>query len=207
MAVDKLVDSTQLNADLTSVANAIRTKGGTSAQLAFPSGFVDAVEAIETGGGGASYDLFIKEWTGASTAKWTVYAPLTKPFQNDGYLEFTFIDDNPTTDFGNLLDVGKLDVLYTWNDVNVIHFYHQHSSANVDNLSVAYTGIQTFVRDVDFSVEHTIRIDKDYISFDGTNVLATPATINNLSTVYIGSQEGSKRAPNAVLSFKSVWGE
>ena len=29
MAVDKLVDSTQLDADLTSVANAIRTKGGT----------------------------------------------------------------------------------------------------------------------------------------------------------------------------------
>lgn len=51
MAVDKLVDSTQLDADLTSVANAIRTKGGTSAQLAFPAGFVSAVEAIETGGG------------------------------------------------------------------------------------------------------------------------------------------------------------
>lgn len=51
MAVDKLVDSTQLDADLTSVANAIRTKGGTSAQLAFPSGFVSAVEAIPTGGG------------------------------------------------------------------------------------------------------------------------------------------------------------
>ena len=49
MAVDKLVDSAQLDADLTSVANAIRTKGGTSAQLAFPAGFVSAVEAIETG--------------------------------------------------------------------------------------------------------------------------------------------------------------
>jgi len=51
MAVDKLVDSSQLDTDLTSVANAIRTKGGTSAQLAFPSGFVSAVEAIPTGGG------------------------------------------------------------------------------------------------------------------------------------------------------------
>lgn len=51
MAVDKLVDSTQLDTDLTSVANAIRTKGGTSASLAFPSGFVSAVEAIPSGGG------------------------------------------------------------------------------------------------------------------------------------------------------------
>lgn len=49
MAVDKLVDSTQLDTDLTSVANAIRTKGGTSSQLSFPSGFVSAVQAIPTG--------------------------------------------------------------------------------------------------------------------------------------------------------------
>lgn len=51
MAVDKLVDSTQLNADLTSVANAIRTKGGTSASLAFPSDFITAINAISGGGG------------------------------------------------------------------------------------------------------------------------------------------------------------
>lgn len=47
MALDKAVDSAQLNADLTAVADAIRTKGGTSAQLAFPDGFVRAVQAIE----------------------------------------------------------------------------------------------------------------------------------------------------------------
>lgn len=51
MSVDKLVDSTQLDADLTSVANAIRTKGGTSAALAFPADFVSAIQAIPTGGG------------------------------------------------------------------------------------------------------------------------------------------------------------
>lgn len=51
MAVDKLVDSTQLNSDLTSIANAIRTKGDTSAQLAFPSGFVTAIQNIPSGSG------------------------------------------------------------------------------------------------------------------------------------------------------------
>ena len=35
--------------DLTSVANAIRAKGGTSAPLEFPSGFVNAIDAIPTG--------------------------------------------------------------------------------------------------------------------------------------------------------------
>lgn len=35
--------------DLTAVADAIRTKGGTDAQLTFPNGFVDAVQAISAG--------------------------------------------------------------------------------------------------------------------------------------------------------------
>ena len=48
MALDKLVDSAQLDGDLTSVANAIRSKGGTSAQLSFPSGMVSAIDAIPT---------------------------------------------------------------------------------------------------------------------------------------------------------------
>ena len=55
MSVDKLVDSTQLDADLTSVANAIRTKGGTSASLAFPAEFVSAIAAIPSGGSGLKY--------------------------------------------------------------------------------------------------------------------------------------------------------
>lgn len=55
MSVDKLVDSTQLDTDLTSVANAIRTKGGTSASLTFPSDFVSAINAIS--GGGGSHNL------------------------------------------------------------------------------------------------------------------------------------------------------
>ena len=37
--------------ELTDVADAIRTKGGTSASLEWPDGFVDAIDAIETGGG------------------------------------------------------------------------------------------------------------------------------------------------------------
>ena len=37
------------DAELTSIANAIRTKGGTVAQLEYPSEFVSAINAIETG--------------------------------------------------------------------------------------------------------------------------------------------------------------
>ena len=49
MSVDKLVDSGQLDSDLKSVADAIRTKGGTSADLSFPDGFVSAIENLQTG--------------------------------------------------------------------------------------------------------------------------------------------------------------
>ena len=38
-----------LKSELTSVADAIRTKGGTSAQLVYPAGFVSAIQAIQTG--------------------------------------------------------------------------------------------------------------------------------------------------------------
>ena len=53
MAVDMLVDSTALDAALTATANAIRTKGGTSAQIAFDdeTGFAAAIAALPSGGG------------------------------------------------------------------------------------------------------------------------------------------------------------
>ena len=37
--------------DLTAVANAIRAKGGTSAPLVYPDGFVSAIQSIDTTGG------------------------------------------------------------------------------------------------------------------------------------------------------------
>ena len=43
--------------DLTKVASAIRAKGGTSNPLVYPDGFVTAIQAIETGGGGGSDEL------------------------------------------------------------------------------------------------------------------------------------------------------
>lgn len=48
---NKIVNAEQLDSDLTSVAEAIRNKGGTTATLAFPQEFVSAIDAIETGGG------------------------------------------------------------------------------------------------------------------------------------------------------------
>ena len=49
MAYDKVVDSASLDSKLTQVADTIRTKGNTSSDLQFPSGFISAIQAIQTG--------------------------------------------------------------------------------------------------------------------------------------------------------------
>ena len=77
MAYDKLVDSTQLDADLTSVADAIRAKSGGSGSLAFPVGFVSEIEAIESVGSGPQWELIgtttiaLEEYTDDSTSEVT----------------------------------------------------------------------------------------------------------------------------------------
>jgi hypothetical protein len=45
-----MADYLVTDTELTSIANAIRTKGGTSASLSFPTGFVSAINAISGGG-------------------------------------------------------------------------------------------------------------------------------------------------------------
>lgn len=58
MALDKMVDSTQLDSDLGDVADAIRAKSGGSSQLAFPLGFISEIGSIQTGGGGAGLEQY-----------------------------------------------------------------------------------------------------------------------------------------------------
>ena len=93
------------SADLTSVADAIRTKGGTSAQLAFPAGFVSAIDAIPTGGGGTDYTVREVNVTGNSPTvnrDFTNFLfvaqvvqdelPETKSNLNAYYFEFAFVN-------------------------------------------------------------------------------------------------------------------
>lgn len=56
---DYLVTSTEL----VSIADAIREKGGTTEQLAFPAGFVSAIESIQSGGGGSGASASWKDVT------------------------------------------------------------------------------------------------------------------------------------------------
>ena len=93
MALDALVDSTQLDADLTSVADAIREKGGTSAELAFPTDFVSAIEAISGGGGGVTLLASGTRTTGSSITNISISVSYT------GTAKFTMlVAENPPAD-------------------------------------------------------------------------------------------------------------
>ncbi len=76
-----MADYLVTDTELTSVANAIRTKGGTSANLSFPTEFISAINAIPTGGGGAS-NYVTGTFTTDSTAG--VHS-LNIPYTGNGY--------------------------------------------------------------------------------------------------------------------------
>lgn len=81
MAVDKLVDSSKLNAALDYEASKIIAKGGGTAPLAFDfaneKGFGDYIDAIPSGGGGPQWELIgtktiaLQEYTSTTTAEET----------------------------------------------------------------------------------------------------------------------------------------
>lgn len=50
MAVDRAIDSTEFDSKLTTVADAIRTAGGTTEPMSFPSGMVSAISELKSGG-------------------------------------------------------------------------------------------------------------------------------------------------------------
>lgn len=68
MAFDKVVDSSVLDAGLKQIADAIREKGGTSDNLAFPAAMAEAIAAIEAGGGELPIKIAVKTVTYAKTS-------------------------------------------------------------------------------------------------------------------------------------------
>lgn len=56
MAKYKPVDAAKLDSDLAAVADAIRTKTGSTETMAFPDGFVSSINAIRVAGAGGDYE-------------------------------------------------------------------------------------------------------------------------------------------------------
>lgn len=118
MSVDKLVDSTQLESDLTDVADAIRAKTGGTADLAFPADFVSEIGSIETGGGGFTWDDLASNQTPTGAVSFETATTIgTRAFsERKGITSvdltgitsigaYAFAEDNNITDITNADDV------------------------------------------------------------------------------------------------------
>ena len=96
MALDALVDSTQLDSDLTDVADAIRAKTGGTAPLAFPNEFISEIGSISGGGtlpdGLQDISFNISGWAVGSSSNNVV--TLTT---NSNYTSCVFPLNNPIT--------------------------------------------------------------------------------------------------------------
>lgn len=84
--------------DLTSVANAIRTKGGTSASLAFPAGFVQAIGDIPSGGGGTEH--LLAEVVPSSNSRSISFPAGDFVLNPNGYLNVYISNVTGNTDYG-----------------------------------------------------------------------------------------------------------
>ena len=87
--------------ELTSVANAIRTKGGTNASLTFPNGFVSAIGNISGGGGGGDF----------STATVTIEGETQVVEGLEISSGIAFIEDDEIVCVGNFIETGTYTVV------------------------------------------------------------------------------------------------
>ena len=125
---------------LVAVADAIRTKGGTTNTLVFPDGFVDAIGNIQSGGGVGGIKISINRYQISTEASWAstkkahVYETNAKDFSllgnmnvkvSNGYVPNTIgdgttyyktisasWDDVITSIFGDILPDGKYQLWY-----------------------------------------------------------------------------------------------
>lgn len=171
MAVDKLVDSSQLDSDLTSVANAIRTKGGTSAQLSFPSGFVSAIGNMS---GGVSSVFRLEDYKFAS-AKWILQNGVPNVLKTGGCVHIKATHTSHATD-DQLIGFGY-GALAAWTPTDYVACYVLDYKTGTNNpMRIRFRGP---------SIDGTIQLS-DYL--DSNNVVDVKLYSNKLVDVNTGTE-------------------
>ena len=158
MATEYLTNDT----DLTKVANAIRSKGGTSATLVYPDGFVTAINNIQTGGSSGIDGVHIGQYT-----------------ITDGVISFTISKDSYSNDsrYRNLYAIlvgndnfGMIAFKYGTNN------FYDGMSEDSQGWTISNTNISTTVGDTEVTINWTLGGSSASIYYEGTvNVYALPA--------------------------------
>ena len=77
-----MADYLVTDAELTTIADAIRTKGETSNSLVFPNGFISAIEDIPSGSGGGDVTITVTDTLGTMSTS-NIYIPTTGSVVNE----------------------------------------------------------------------------------------------------------------------------
>lgn len=109
--------------ELTSIADAIRSKTGKSSSISFPSGFISEIESISGGGGGLEYETGVYTSSSGTTTQYIPFANthsappiffaivstytyalntqvMSEVFVRTESLEYTPVDENHTHTYG-----------------------------------------------------------------------------------------------------------
>lgn len=110
---------------LTSIANAIRTKGGTSAQLEFPTDFVSAIQNIPTGGGSSATpkDVNFYDYDGTLVDSYTA----------SEFAALSAMPDNPSHD-------GLTAQGWNWSLTNAKTYVAKYGKLNIGQMYVTTSG-------------------------------------------------------------------
>ena len=178
---------------LTAVANSIRQKGGTSAPLAFPGGFVDAIAAIQagTGGGTGGNTIQIGQNTNAPNFL-NLFWALENGTAKTG--EFTLASNLPNTET-LLIDTGlaavngffyvNADYTYTATGATPEYSVWGLYIANPDGLKPVHaTGLSTYIPNgtaVGYTISQANPFARGTYRIDGGKVYVT-AQYNNHGT-------------------------
>lgn len=125
--------------DLTSIANAIRTKRGTSAQLAFPQGFVDAVEAVEIGGGDNAV-FALKDFV-IGPNKWTAQNDIPNVLKTGGCLHIVFTMQTNSSSSGLSIFSFGVGALSQWSPGTSNPSCYINASANSADVQMYVRGV------------------------------------------------------------------
>lgn len=91
MAIDKAIDSTDFDSKLTTVADAIRTAGGTTEPMSFPSGMVEAISVLKSGSDGGGTMSGRKFISGEITFSETPTSEITISHDSLGFFSRPFV--------------------------------------------------------------------------------------------------------------------
>lgn len=159
--------------DLTAVANAIRTRGGTNEQLVFPSGFVSAINAIPSGGGSGGTTLL-----GQTPYKLTEDVDELL-LRGDGEVDYQ-IETDTLFDF-DLNNGSTSQAVLTYSDgfynlkanSGAQNWYNAHLDITVNGLTVGTT--YNFMADTrGITNDGSVETQGHWILYDGSgNTLAT----------------------------------